>query len=46
MASFFSQTVLIPTAAPDADAFTGDMPLFFAPSAANNFPGFAAAAPL
>ena len=35
------QTVLIPTAAPDADAFTGDMPLFFAPSAANNFPGFA-----
>ena len=39
-------TVVIPTAAPDADAFTGDMPLFFAPSAANNFPGFAVSVPV
>ena len=40
------QTVVIPTAAPDADAFTGDVPLYFAPSAANNFPGFAASVPV
>ena len=39
-------TVVIPTSAADADSFTGKVHLYFAPSAANNFPGFAAAAPL
>ena len=39
-------TVVIPTSAADADSFTGFVPLYFAPSAANNFPGFAAAVPL
>ena len=39
-------TVVIPTSAVDADPFTGEAPLYFAPSAANNFPGFAASAPL
>ncbi len=39
-------TVVIPTSAADADQFTCEVPLYFAPSAANNFPGFAAAAPL
>ena len=32
-------TVVIPTAAADADPFTGDVPLFFAPSAGNSFQG-------
>ncbi len=38
-------TVVIPTSAADADPFTGEAFLFFAPSAGNNFPGFAAVAP-
>jgi hypothetical protein len=32
-------TVVIPTAAPNADPFTGEVPLYFTPSSANNFPG-------
>ena len=32
-------TVVIPTSAPDADPFTGEAFLYFAPSSANNFPG-------
>ena len=32
-------TVVIPTSAPDAETFTGRVPLFLPPSAANNFPG-------
>ena len=32
-------TVVIPTSAPDAETFTGHVPLFLPPSAANNFPG-------
>ncbi len=39
-------TVVIPTSAADAEQFTGKVHLYFAPSAAHNFPGFAAAAPL
>ena len=38
-------TVAIPTAAADADPFTGEAPLYFAPSTSNNFPGFAASVP-
>ena len=33
-------TVVIPTSLPDATHFAGDVYLFFAPSAGNNFPGF------
>ena len=33
-------TVVIPTSAADADSFTGDVHLYFAPSPANNFPGW------
>ncbi len=39
------QTVVIPTSAADADPFTGEAFLFFAPSPANNFPGYAGVAP-
>ena len=38
-------TVVIPTAVPNADPFTGEVPLYFAPSSANNFPGFATPVP-
>ncbi|MBR4654658.1 MAG: InlB B-repeat-containing protein [Kiritimatiellae bacterium] len=33
-------TVVIPTSAADADPFTGEAVLYFAPSSANNFPGY------
>ena len=33
-------TVVIPTSTPNADPFTGEVPLYFAPSAANGFGGF------
>ena len=33
-------TVVVPTSAPDAETFTGEVHLFFAPSAANNFDGW------
>ncbi len=33
-------TVVIPTSSADADPFLSGVYLFFAPSAANNFPGF------
>ena len=33
-------TVVIPTSAVDADPFTGEVHLFFAPSPGNNFPGW------
>ena len=39
-------TVLVPTSAPDADPFTGYVPVYFAPSPANNFPGYAAPVPI
>ena len=39
-------TVVIPTSAVDAETFTGEVPLYFAPSPKNNFPGFAGAVPL
>ena len=35
-------TVVIPTSVPDAETFTGRVPLFLPPSAANNFPGLSA----
>ena len=38
-------TVVIPLFAADAEEFEGEAILFFAPSSANNFPGFAGAAP-
>ena len=38
-------TVVIPLSAADAEEFEGEAILFFAPSPANNFPGFAGAAP-
>lgn len=38
-------TVVIPLSAADAEEFEGEVFLFFAPSPANNFPGFAGAAP-
>ena len=34
------QSVVIPTSPADAEAFTGEVHLFFAPSPANNFPGW------
>ena len=34
------QTVVIPTVAADAEPFMGEVHLFFAPSPANNFPGW------
>jgi hypothetical protein len=34
-------TVVIPTTPVDADPFEGEVPLYFAPSAANAFGGFA-----
>ena len=37
-------TVVIPTSAADAEAFTGDIFLYFAPSAANGFDGYAGCA--
>ena len=39
-------TVVIPTSEADPEKFTGEVPLYFAPSAANNFSGFATAVPL
>ena len=39
-------TVVIPLSAADNEEFEGEAILFFAPSPANNFPGFAGAAPL
>ena len=38
-------TVVIPLSAADAEEFEGEVFLFFAPSPANNFPGFVGAAP-
>ena len=38
-------TVVIPLSAADAEEFEGEVFLFFAPSTANGFPGFAGAAP-
>ena len=38
-------TVVIPLSAADAEEFEGEAILFFAPSTANGFPGFAGAAP-
>ena len=38
-------TVVIPLSAADAEEFEGEAILFFAPSSANGFPGFAGAAP-
>ena len=35
------QTVLVPQAVADAESFAGAVPLYFAPSAGNNFKGFA-----
>ena len=34
-------TVVIPTTPADADPFEGEVPLYFAPSTANGFEGFA-----
>ena len=34
------QTAVVPTSAADAETFTGEVPLFFAPSAANGFGGW------
>ncbi len=39
-------TTVVPTAAADADPFTGEVPLFFAPSPANGFTGYAGSASL
>ena len=39
-------TVVIPTSAPDAETFTGEVYLYFAPSAANNFGGYAGSIPV
>ena len=36
-------SVVIPVSAPDAEEFAGDVFLYFAPSAANNFPGWSGA---
>ncbi len=38
-------TVVVPTAPADADPFAGNFYLFYAPSSANRFPGFAACVP-
>ena len=38
-------TTVIPLFAADAEEFEGEAILFFAPSSANGFPGFAGAAP-
>ena len=38
-------TTVIPLSAADAEEFKGEAFLFFAPSPANDFPGFAGAAP-
>ena len=38
-------TVVIPLTEADPKVFEGEAYLYFAPSPANNFPGFAAAAP-
>ena len=40
------QAVVIPATAPDSEKFEGEVYLFFAPSAANNFPGYVATIPL
>jgi len=40
------QAVVIPATAPDSEEFEGEVYLFFAPSAANNFPGYVATIPL
>ena len=40
------QAVVIPATAPDSEEFEGEAYLFFAPSAANNFPGYVATIPL
>ena len=38
-------TVVVPTSVPDAETFTGEVPVFFAPSAGNNFPGWSGGVP-
>ena len=38
-------TVVVPTSPANAETFTGEVPLYFAPSAANNFTGFDAIVP-
>ena len=38
-------TAVIPTSVADADLFSGVVFLYFAPSTANNFPGYIACAP-
>ena len=40
------QAVVIPATAPDPEEFEGEVYLFFAPSAGNNFPGYVATIPL
>ena len=35
------QSVVVPQVAADAEPFAGEVPLYFAPSAANGFEGFA-----
>ena len=40
------QAVVIPATAPDSEEFEGEVYLFFAPSAGNNFPGYVATIPL
>ena len=40
------ETVVIPTSAADPGTFTGEVPIYFAPSSDDNFLGFAAAVPL
>ncbi len=39
-------TVVIPTSPADADPFTGEVYLYFAPSPANGFPGYVGVLPL
>ena len=39
-------SVVIPVSAPDAEEFAGEVLLYFAPSAANNFPGWSGVAPI
>ena len=39
-------SIVIPLSAADSEAFVGEVFLYFAPSPANSFPGFAGAAPI
>ena len=39
-------TVVIPISAPDAEEFAGEVPLYFAPSAANNIPRWSGIVPI